>query len=136
MTDPQFQSTTTAKDSLGGSLDAAALPYVEVSAPTSTFDYRAAPAGLTMGSVVAVVYKDKLEYGILGTVGQPDIIGDASYAMANALGLSPDPVTGGTQTNSVTYIAFKGVVVNMNENHDEAVRLGTAAASALIQADK
>jgi Fungal chitosanase of glycosyl hydrolase group 75 len=134
MTDPQFQSTTTAKDSLGGNLDAAALPYVEVSAPTPTFDYRA--AGLTMGSVVAVVYKDKLEYGILGTVGQPDVIGDASYAMANAVGLSPDPVTGGVQTNSVTYIAFKGVFVNMNENHDEAVRLGTAAASALIQADK
>src|SRR5262249_48432450 len=50
MTDPQFQPATTAKDSLGGNLDAAALPYVEVSAPTSTFDYRA--AGLTMGGVV------------------------------------------------------------------------------------
>jgi hypothetical protein len=136
MTDPQFQPTTTAKDSLGGNLDAAALPYVEVSQPTSTFDYRAPPAGLTMGSVVAVVYKDQLAYGIIGTVGQPDIIGDASYAMADALTISPNPVTGGVQTNSVLYIAFKNVVVNIKENHDEAVQLGTAAAAALIRAGK
>ena len=98
------------------------------------FDYLA--AGLHLGSVVAVVYKDQLQYGIIGTVGQQDIIGDASYAMAFALGISPNPVTGGVQTNSVTYIAFKNVAVTVNENHDEAVRLGTAAASALIQAGK
>jgi hypothetical protein len=136
-TDPQFQNSTTAVDSLGEYLDAAALPYVEVSAPTSNFDYRM--FNVAMGTVVAVVHRQKLtlEYGIVGTVGQNDTIGDASYRMAESLGVDPDPVMGGTN-NPVTYIAFQNpiVTVSMNENHDEAVRLGQAAAAALVQAGK
>ncbi len=69
-TDPQFQNSTTAKDSTGASLDAAALPYVEVSARTMTFDY-SVDGPLKMGSVVAVVYRDRVAYGIVGTVGVP-----------------------------------------------------------------
>ena len=137
-TDPQFQPTTTATDSRGDYLDAAALPYVEVSGPTSKFDYRM--FNVKMGTVVAVVHRDKLtlEYGIVGTVGQSDIIGDASYAMAESLGVNPNPVNGGTTSLVVTYIAFNnpGVNVTANENHDEAVRLGQAAAAALVQAGK
>ncbi|HEX3851572.1 MAG TPA: hypothetical protein VHW01_11440, partial [Polyangiaceae bacterium] len=49
-TDPQYQGTTLGKDSAGNSLDAAAVPYVEVPRASATFDYRA--AGLSMGSVV------------------------------------------------------------------------------------
>ncbi len=138
-TDTQFQPTTTAKDSNGDSLDAAALPYVEVSAPSSLFDYTNPMWGLKMGTVVAVVNRNKtlLEYGILGTVGQKDIIGDASYAMASSLGVNPDPAMGGTG-GGITYIAFTGpsAVVSVNENHDEAVRLGEVAAAALVQAGK
>jgi hypothetical protein len=93
-----------------------------------------------MGSVVAVVHRDKLtlEYGIVGTEGQADIIGDASYAMAKSLGVDPDPVSGGVQTIVVTYIVFNNpsVAVTANENHDEAVTLGQAAAAALVQAGK
>jgi hypothetical protein len=136
-TDPQFQGTTTGVDSHGDYLDAAALPYVEVSAPTATFDYR--NFGVKMGTVVAVVSRDKmrLEYGVVGTVGQNDIIGDASYAMANALGINPDPVSGGT-ASGVTYIAFQepSVAVTVMEDHDEAVKLGQVAAAALVLAGK
>jgi hypothetical protein len=136
-TDPQFQNSTTAKDSTGASLDAAALPYVEVSARTMTFDY-SVDGPLKMGSVVAVVYRDRVAYGIVGTVGVPDVIGDASYAMASALGINPDPMNGGVATNTVTYIAFTGpnAAVTVNEDHDEAQRIGEAAAAALIQAGK
>jgi hypothetical protein len=136
-TDPQFQSSTTAKDSLGASLDAAAVPYVEVSAKSVNFDY-AIDAGLKMGTVVAVVYRDRVAYGIIGTVGVQDVIGDASYAMAVALGINPDPMNGGVATNAVTYVAFTGPnsVVTANEDLDEAQRLGQAAAAALIQAGK
>lgn len=135
-TDPQFQSNTTAKDSNGDSLDAAALPYVEVSARNMTFDYQV--AGLYIGSVVAVIYKDRVAYGIVGSVGVPNVIGDASYAMASALGIDPDPTNGGVGTNVVTYVAFTGLnaVVTTNENHDEAVSIGQAHAAALIQAGK
>jgi len=134
-TDPQYQATTTGKDSLGQDLDAAIVPYVEVAGQNSNFDYAANE--LTMGSVVAVVYKDQLQYGVLGTVGQANIIGDASYAMAALLGVSPDPVVGGVNTG-VTYIAFTGpnTVLTKNEDHAEAVTLGQAAAAALIQADR
>jgi hypothetical protein len=134
-TDPQFQPRTTAKDSLGESLDAALLPYVEVSAPSMAFDYTT--AGLAMGTVTAVIYGDRLEYGIIGTVGVQDVIGEASVAMASSLDINPDPETGGTSTG-VTYIAFTGAgtVVTKNEDHDEAVRLGQAAAAALIQAGR
>ncbi len=138
-TDPAgFQPMTVATDSHGDPLDAAALPYVEVSAPTTTFDYT--KFNVKMGTVVAAVHRDKMtiEYGVVGTVGQNDIIGDASYAMAKALGVDPDPVNGGTQSIVVTYIAFNNPVVTAtaNENHDEAVRLGQAAAAALVQAGK
>jgi hypothetical protein len=137
MTDPQFQSSTIAKDSTGASLDAAVVPYVEVSAKSVNFDY-ALDAGLKMGSVVAVVYKDRVAYGIIGTAGVTDVIGDASYAMASALGINPDPTSGGVATNAVTYIAFNGPnsVVTVNEDLGEAERLGQAAAAALIQAGK
>jgi hypothetical protein len=137
-TDPQFQNSTTAVDSHGGYLDAAMLPYVEISAPTMTFDYTKVP--VPMGTVVAVVHREKLtlEYGVVGTVGQNDTIGDASYAMASSLGISPDPVTGGVQTNVITYIAFTmpSVVAVPIEDHAAAVRLGQAAAAALVQAGK
>jgi hypothetical protein len=137
-TDPLgFQPMTTATDSNGDYLDAAALPYVEVSAPSSTFDYRM--FSVKMGSVVAVVNRGRqvLAYGIVGTEGQKDIIGDASYAMAKAIEEDPDPVGGGT-TNPITYIVFNNpaVTVTANESHDEAVKLGQVAAAALVRAGK
>lgn len=127
---------TTAKDSSGGYLDAASLPYVEMPAPTGNFDYAA--AGVAMATVVLVIYKGQLAYGVVGTEGEPDIIGDASYAMASAVGIDPDPVTGGLRTNAVTYIAFTGpnAIAAPIENHAEAVKVGQAAALALIQAGK
>ncbi len=132
--DPQFQASTTGKDSHGDSLDAAAVPYVEVSAKSMIFDY-SVDAGLKMGTVMAVIYKDRLQFGVIGTVGVQDVIGDASYAMANDLGMNPNPSSGGTPTG-VTYIAFPAAVVTMLENNDEAVQLGLAAADALIKAGK
>jgi hypothetical protein len=137
-TDPNgFQPMTTATDSNGGYLDAAALPYVEVSAPSSKFDYRM--FNVKMGTVVAVVNRGRqvVAYGIVGTEGQKDIIGDASVAMATALDEDANPVRGGT-TDPITYIAFNNPVVTVtaNENHDEAVRLGQAAAAALVLAGK
>jgi len=133
-TDPQFQASTAGKDSLGDSLDAAAVRYVEVSAKSPTFDY-AADGNLAMGTVVAVIYGDRLQYGVIGAVGVRDVIGDASYAMAKDLGMNPDPQVGGAP-NGVTYIAFPTVIATMLENTDEAVRLGQAAAEALVKVGK
>ena len=134
--DPQYQGTTVGKDSAGNSLDAAVVPYVEVPKASTAFDYRA--AGLSMGSVVAVIYKNQLGYGVIGQEQDPDTIGNASYAMAVQLGIDPDPVNGGLQSEDVTYIAFKGAanVVPALEDVSAAAALGEKAASELIAAGR
>ena len=132
-TDPAFQPGTAAETSKGTALTADELPYVVVPSPSATFDYR--KFGLELGTVVMVIYGDKIEYGIIGDTGPKTIIGEASYAMAKNLGIDPNPSTGGTD-GPVLYIAFKGkaAVVKKNEDHAEAVAIGKARASAVFGA--
>ena len=130
--DPDYQSGTAASDSKGKALNASILPYVVIPQSSNGFNYKT--SGLKMGSVVAVIYKDKIAYGILGDVGPAGVIGEASYAMAQALGLNPSPTSGGAESG-VTYVAFTGAsaVVTKNEDHAQAVTLGEAAANKVIQ---
>jgi hypothetical protein len=130
-TDPAYQNQTAATDSNGDPLDAAALPYVVVPGKSTRWDYKA--AGLSMGSVFAVVYKDGVQYGVAGDVGPTSIIGEASYRMAELLGIDPDPRIGGTD-EPVAYIGFTGAdaIVDPVEDHDRAVSLGIEKARALI----
>jgi hypothetical protein len=130
-TDPSYQNQTAATDSTGQALDAAALPYVVVPGKSTKWDYRA--AGLSMGSVFAVVYRDTVMYGVAGDVGPTSIIGEASYKMAELLGINPDPSTGGTN-EAVAYIGFTGAgaIVKPIEDPDLAVSLGLELATALL----
>ena len=130
-TDPDYLSQTAATDSQGKPLDAAALPYVVVPGVSTRWNYRT--AGLAMGSVVAVIYGDHLEYGALGDVGPIASIGEASYRMAELLTIDPNPRTGGTAAE-VAYIAFTGVgaEVDVIEDHAMAVQIGVAHARALL----
>jgi hypothetical protein len=123
---------TAASDSQGQPLDAAALPYVVLPGKSTRFDYAA--AGLKMGSVFAVIYKDTVQYGVAGDVGPTAVIGEASYKMAELLGIDPDPATGGTD-EEVDYIGFTGAdaVAVPIEDHDRAVSIGLERARALIQ---
>jgi hypothetical protein len=131
--DPAYQNQTSATDSHGDPLDAATLPYVVVPLPSSRFDYPA--GGLALGSVIAVIYNGKVQYGVFGDEGPNNIIGEASYAMASSLGIDPDPSTGGVDSG-VAYIAFTGsdAVVPTIEDHAMAVALGEAKARALLAA--
>lgn len=130
-TDPDYMNQTAATDSMGDPLDAAALPFVVVPGVSTRWSYRT--AGLRMGSVVAVIYGDHLEYGVLGDVGPVAAIGEASYRMAELLTIDPDPRTGGTAAE-VAYIAFTGIAaeVDVMEDHAEAVTIGVAHAKALL----
>ena len=138
-TDPYYQNQTSATDSKGHPLDAAGLPFVVVPLPGNGFDY--AKAGLELGSVVAVVYNGKLEYAVIGDEGPNNIIGEASYATAKALGIDPDPSIGGVDCMSdgttcpVTYIAFTGsdAVASPIEDHAKAITVGDARARQLFQ---
>jgi hypothetical protein len=128
--DPWFQPDTSAHTSTGQSLDAATLPYVVLPAESSRFQY--SKYGIRLGAVVAVIYHDQVRYGIFGDTGPTDLIGEASYAMAQSLGVDPDPATGGADSG-VTYIVFANSVVSPIEDHSRAVAMGEQLAARLIQ---
>ncbi|MFC8694111.1 glycoside hydrolase family 75 protein [Streptomyces parvus] len=128
-TDPYFLPETAFQSSRGEPLDSAALPHVVVPGPGKVWDYR--KSGLTGGSVVAVVYRDLVRYGVIGDTGPTGIIGEASYAMAKALGIDPDPSTGGAESG-VTYIAFKDSRISPIESRARAQSRGAALAREFV----
>ena len=95
-----YQPQTAFENKSHQSLAASVTPYVVI---PNDFKY----TGLTGGTVVAVIYNNKLEYAVFGDTGPNNIIGEASYACAAGLGINPDAGNGGTGSG-VTYIAFVG----------------------------
>ncbi|GAA5012439.1 glycoside hydrolase family 75 protein [Streptomyces siamensis] len=129
-TDPWFQDDTAFHQSDGKPLRADSLPYVVVPSSSSIWKYTS--AGIKGGGVVAVIYNNKVEYAVVGDTGPTQIIGEASYATAKALGIDPDPETGGTDSG-VTYILFKNSQVSPIESHSAAVSLGDSLAKQFLQ---
>ncbi len=129
--DAAYQSQTAAVDSKGNALDAATLPYIVVPGVSSRWSYK--NAGITMGTVGAVIYNGKIEYGIIGDIGPTSIVGEASYAMAKSLGINANPSIGGVDSG-VTYVIFTGAgsKVSKNEDHAEAAAIGAARAQQLL----
>ncbi|MFE6548027.1 glycoside hydrolase family 75 protein [Streptomyces sp. NPDC057746] len=131
-TDPWFQDDTAFHQSDGRPLRADSLPYVVVPSASSIWKYSS--AGIKGGGVVAVIYNNKVEYAVVGDTGPTQIIGEASYSTANALGIDPDPETGGADSG-VTYILFKNSQVSPIESHSAAVSLGQSLAQQFIQSN-
>ncbi|MFD5519224.1 glycoside hydrolase family 75 protein [Streptomyces sp. NPDC127066] len=129
-TDPWFQDDTAFHQSNGQALRADSLPYVVVPSTSGIWKYTS--SGIKGGGVVAVVYNGKVEYAVVGDTGPTQIIGEASYATASALGIDPDPETGGTDSG-VTYILFKNSQVSPIESHSAAVSLGDSLARQFLQ---
>jgi len=132
--DPYYQAETSGVDSLGNPLDASTLPFVVVPLPSNGFDYKA--AGLKLGSVVGVIYQNKIMYGIIGDLGPTGVIGEASYAMAKKLGIPASPISGGVDSG-VTYVAFTGTsaIVTKKEDAAQAAQIGASRASAIVQSN-
>jgi hypothetical protein len=130
--EPGYSPSTAGTDSMGQPLDASTLPFVVVPQASNGFDFMM--AGLTYGSVAAVLYEGRLVYAIAGDTGDKGIAGEGSYALASALGIDPNPVTGGA-SSGVTYILFTGAgaVVAKNEDHAAAQSLGEQLADTLVQ---
>jgi len=127
--DPSFQPDTFLHTSKSLPLDSSALPYVVLPSPSATFDYR--DHGIASGDVVAVVYEGKVEYAVFGDTGPTGIIGEGSYALAERLGIDPDPLRGGTD-DGVTYVVFPGSKVSPVEDHTAAVAQGQEATRRLV----
>ncbi|MGV9314690.1 glycoside hydrolase family 75 protein [Streptomyces sp. NPDC003691] len=130
-TDPWFLPDTAFHQSDGKPLDAASLPYVVVPAPSTIWKYP--DAGIRGGGVVAVVHGNRVRYGVVGDTGPAKIIGEASYAMAQSLGIDPDPVSGGV-SGGVTYVFFPGSRARPIESRAAAVRLGEQLAREFVAA--
>jgi Fungal chitosanase of glycosyl hydrolase group 75 len=128
--DPWYQDDTAFHQSDGKPLKAESLPYIVVPSSSSIWNYSS--AGIKGGGVVAVIYNNKVEYAVVGDTGPTKIIGEASYATAKALGIDPDPETGGTDSG-VTYILFKNSKVSPIESHSAAVSLGDQLAKQFLQ---
>ncbi|MGW1159453.1 glycoside hydrolase family 75 protein [Streptomyces sp. NPDC002513] len=131
-TDPWFQNDTAFHQSNGAPLRADSLPYVVVPSSSSIWNY--SNAGIKGGGVVAVIYNNKVEYAVVGDTGPTQIIGEASYATAQALGIDSNPETGGADSG-VTYILFKNSKVSPIESHSAAVSLGQSLAQQFINSN-
>ncbi|MCS0599955.1 glycoside hydrolase family 75 protein [Streptomyces sp. LP11] len=130
--DPWYQADTAFHQSDGKPLKAESLPYVVVPSSSAIWNY--ANAGIKGGGVVAVIYNNKVEYAVVGDTGPTEIIGEASYATAKALGIDPDPETGGTDSG-VTYLLFKNSKASPIESHSAAVTLGDQLARQFLSAN-
>ncbi|MEU9166641.1 glycoside hydrolase family 75 protein [Streptomyces sp. NPDC048420] len=131
-TDPLFSDATAFQQSDGRYPSAERLPYIVVPAPSGIWDYR--DHGVRGGAVAAVVHEDRVQYAVVGDVGPQNIIGEASYATAKALGIRADPRGGGTDSD-VTYIVFKDTKVTPIEDHEAAVTLGEQLAREFVQGE-
>lgn len=128
--DPSFTSATAYLQSDGRHLSAERLPFVVVPGVSARWNYR--DYGIRGGTVAAVIYGGQVQYAVVGDVGPGEIIGEASYATAQRLGINPDPRRGGT-ASGVTYILFKGSRVYPIEDHVGAVDEGERLARAFVQ---
>ncbi|NEB76811.1 hypothetical protein G3I40_16510, partial [Streptomyces sp. SID14478] len=86
-TDPLFYAATAYQQSDGRQLSAESLPYVVV--PGASRLWNPARSGVRGGTVAAIVYRGKVLYAVVGDTGPSDLIGEASYAAARALGIDP-----------------------------------------------
>ncbi|WP_338899873.1 glycoside hydrolase family 75 protein [Streptomyces sp. TG1A-60] len=128
-TDPWFQPATSYQQSDGRHLSSETLPFIVVPVPSPVWDHR--NHGIRGGSIAAVVYEDRVQYAVVGDTGPPGIIGEASYATAEALGIRPDSRSGGTDSG-VTYIVFEDSRVTPIEDHEAAVEQGEELARQFV----
>lgn len=131
-TDPMFADTTAYQQSDGRELSAEELPYVVV--PGDSDIWKPSRSGIHAGTVAALIHRGRVVYATVGDIGPTDLIGEASYAAARALGVSPDPIGGGVPAKDVTYILFPGETAKPIESGASATERGRAAARKLIRA--
>jgi len=128
-TDPWYQDQTSFETSQGQSFQADSTHYFVIPLPSSRFSYSS--NGITPGSVAAIIYNNKVVYAVFADEGPNNIIGEASYATAQALGIDSNPESGGVESG-VTYIVFPGQVPSPVESNSVIDSKGAAAATAFV----
>jgi hypothetical protein len=128
-TDPWYQNQTSFETSAGKSFQADKTHYFVIPLPSSRFNYSS--AGIKPGAVAAIIYNNKVVYAVFADEGPSNIIGEASYATAQALGISPNPENGGVESG-VTYIVFPSSVPSPVETNSAIDSKGATAATAFV----
>jgi hypothetical protein len=128
-TDPWYQNETSFETSKGKPFQSDSTHYFVIPLPSSRFSYTS--NGIKPGSVAAIIYNNKVVYAVFADEGPNNIIGEASYATAKALGIDPDPATGGVDSG-VTYIVFPGKVPSPVESNSAIDSKGISAANAFV----
>ena len=128
-TDPWYQNQTSFETSAGKSFQADKTHYFVIPLPSSRFNYSS--SGIKPGSVAAIIYHSKVVYAVFADEGPNNIIGEASYATAKALGIDSNPETGGVDSG-VTYIVFPGSVPSPVESNSAIDSKGVSAANAFV----
>ncbi|MEV4136073.1 ricin-type beta-trefoil lectin domain protein [Dactylosporangium sp. NPDC049742] len=128
-TDPWYQAQTSFTTSTGAYFTSDVTRYFVVPLPSSRFTYSA--NGIRAGSVAAVVYNGRVAYAVFADEGPSNIIGEGSYALAVALGIDPNPASGGT-AGPVTFIVFPSSVPSPVESNTAIDATGSAAATAWV----
>jgi hypothetical protein len=130
-TDPWYQDQTSFQTSTGAYFTSDVTHYYVIPLPSSRFSYQ--DAGISPGSVAAVVYNGEVVYAVFADEGPDNIIGEGSYALATALGIDPDPDTGGTD-GPVTFVVFPGQVPGPVEDNTAIDATGSSAATTWLGA--
>jgi hypothetical protein len=128
-TDPWYQNQTSFETSKGKSFQADSTHYFVIPLPSSRFSYSS--NGIKPGSVAAIIYNNKVVYAVFADEGPSNIIGEASYATAKALGIDSNPESGGVDSG-VTYIVFPGSVPSPVESNSAIDSKGASAATAFV----
>ncbi len=92
--DPVAKSDTALHGADGQPLDPTQIPYVVIPK-----DFRTLHPEVHLGDYVAVTYGAKTVIGIVGDVGPPRVLGEASALTASLLGIPAHPVSGGVDRN-------------------------------------
>ncbi|WP_412537898.1 glycoside hydrolase family 75 protein [Longispora sp. K20-0274] len=123
-------SDTAVHTSKGRPFNPVTSHYYVLPIPTAKFSY--ARQGIRPGSVAAIIYHDKLVYAVFADVGPRNVLGEASYSVAKALGINANPNTGGVDSG-VTYVVFPGQVPGPVESNAAMDAKGRSAAAAFLR---
>jgi hypothetical protein len=88
-------------------------------------------AGIKLGDVAAIIRDGRIVFAVFADTGPTEIIGEASHATAAALGIDPDPNTGGIDAG-VTYVVFPNSQPETVEDNASIDAAGEKALAAFL----
>jgi hypothetical protein len=106
--DPNFRPTTSLNDA-HGALNSTAYPFAVIPLPR-TNGTKLQDVGLGLGDLGIAFYQGKSAAFVFGDEGPDNAVGEGSVCLATALGIDPDPRTGGMRKvpPGVVHITFPG----------------------------